>query len=277
MKTLIAGIRLLRPINLLLGGATVVISAAILDALHQQLLILLGTAVVITFTGAANALNDYLDLETDQINRRDRPLPRGDLSPKSALTLSVVLFIAGAVLATTLPRTASLIALGVALPLMVAYNLWLKGTVLIGNATVSAILAMAFLFSGALFGAIDQMIPPVLLTFAFTLVREFIKDMADREGDLKAGAVTFPVKHGLEASAKVAIGMILLLAVSLVTPFATGIYSARYLVTALLGIGIPLAYIISLLVKSPSSNNCQTAAQLLKLCVFVGLLAVYLG
>ena len=60
-------------------------------------------------------------------------------------------------------------------------------------------------------------------------------------------------------------------------PFAIGIYSSKYLITAPLGIGIPLAYIISLLVKSPSSNNCHTASQIMKFSVFLGLLAVYLG
>tara|TARA_B100001750_G_C15401453_1_gene542854 strand:- start:492 stop:1028 length:537 start_codon:yes stop_codon:yes gene_type:complete len=177
----------------------------------------------------------------------------------------------------TVPMLAALIAVGIAMPLMIAYNIRLKGTVLIGNATVSAILAMAFLFSGALFGAIDKMVTPALLTFAFTLVREFIKDMADWEGDQQAGAITFPVKYGLGSSSKVAIGMMLVLTVLLVVPFAIGIYSSKYLVTALLGIGIPLAYIISLLVQSPSTNNCQTAARVLKVCVFAGLLAVYLG
>ncbi|MEE2876533.1 MAG: geranylgeranylglycerol-phosphate geranylgeranyltransferase [Candidatus Neomarinimicrobiota bacterium] len=277
MNRVIAGIRLLRPINLFLSGATVVLSAAILGALHEESLLFRGMVVVITFTGAANALNDYLDLNADLINRRERPLPKGELAPKNALILSILLFASGALLAASLPNTATLIAIGIALPLLIAYNLWLKGTILIGNVVVSAILAMSFLFSGALFGAIDRMIPPAFLTFAFTLVREFIKDMADGDGDQQAGVITFPVKYGLETSAKVAAGLICMLTVSIILPFAIGIYSTEYLITALLGIGIPLAYIISLLVKSPSSSNCQTAAKLLKVCTFVGLLAVYLG
>tara|TARA_Y100000590_G_scaffold75685_3_gene83629 strand:- start:63288 stop:64121 length:834 start_codon:yes stop_codon:yes gene_type:complete len=277
VNKLIASIKLLRPVNLILSGTTVLISAAIVDALHEESLILRGLIVVVAFTGASNALNDYLDLDADLINRRERPLPKEDLSMKSALVLSVILFGVGTALAMTAPKLSTFIAVGIAMPLMIAYNIRLKGTLLIGNAIVSAILGMAFLFSGALFGAVNRMITPALLTFAFTLVREFIKDMADLEGDRQAGTITFPVKYGLGSSAKVAIGMMLVLTVLLFVPFAIGIYSSNYLITAMLGIGIPLAYIISLLVKSPSTNNCQTSARVLKVCVFVGLLAVYLG
>ncbi len=277
MNKLLATIKLLRPVNLILSGTTVLIAAAIVDSLDHQSLLLRGVLVVISFTGAANALNDYLDLNVDLINRRKRPLPKGDLSTKSALVLSVILFGVGTVLSMTVSMLASLIAVGIAMPLIIAYNIRLKGTLLIGNATVSLILAMAFLFSGALFGAIDKMITPACLTFAFTLVREFIKDMADLEGDRQTGTITFPVKYGLESSAKVVIGMILVLAAVLVLPFAIGIYSSQYLITALFGIGIPLTYIIILLMRSPSTNNCQTSARVLKVCIFVGLLAVYLG
>ena len=44
------------------------------------------------------ALNDYYDLEIDKKNKRDdRPLVRGDLSPKTALYLFTVFFPLGIV------------------------------------------------------------------------------------------------------------------------------------------------------------------------------------
>ena len=36
-------------------------------------------------TGAGNAINDYFDREIDRINRPDRPLPRGAVTPREAL------------------------------------------------------------------------------------------------------------------------------------------------------------------------------------------------
>ena len=277
MNSVLAAIRLFRPVNLLLGALAVAVSAALVDALDQVVLLIKGILVVVSLIAAANAFNDYHDLEADRINQTNRPLPKGDLSPKTALILSILLFLMGAGISFTMNTESFIIAAVVALPLMVVYSLWLKGSVLIGNIIVAAILGLAFLFVGALFSELNRMITPSLLAFGFTVVREFIKDMADAEGDRAAGLTTFPVKFGLETSARVAIVITTLFMALLAVPYLMNIYSEKYLVAAILGIGIPLAYIISLLVKSPSSNNCHTASQILKLSVFLGLLAIYVG
>lgn len=277
MKSVLATLRLFRPVNLLLGAMMVTVTAALVDALNQTDLLMKGIFVVMSFTAAANAFNDYRDLETDKINRTNRPLPRGDLAPETALILSILLFMIGTGISFTINTGAFIIAAVVALPLMVVYSLWLKGTILIGNMIVAVIIGLSFVFAGALFGELDRMIMPSLLAFGFTMVREFIKDMADADGDRAAGFITFPVKFGIEKSARIAIFLTVLLMALLVAPYFMNIYSEKYLVAAFLGIGIPLSYIISLLVKSPSSNNCHTASQILKASVFLGLLAVYLG
>ena len=52
------------------------------------------------------ALNDYYDLEIDKKNKReDRPLVRGDLSPKSALYLFYIFFPLGIMYIYRKPRT----------------------------------------------------------------------------------------------------------------------------------------------------------------------------
>lgn len=262
---------------MLLGGLTVTVSAAIVDSLHETGLLFRGILVVATLTAAANAFNDYKDVETDRINRQNRPLPKGDLSPSAALLWAITLFVLGISLSFSINRESFIIASFIAVPLMVAYSLWLKRTILIGNIVIAAILGLTFLFSGALFGEMTQMILPALLAFGFTLMREFIKDMADVEGDRTAGMTTFPVAFGLETSGRVATAMTILLIISLPIPYLTDIYGGKYLTTALFGIGLPLAYIISLLMKSPSSSACHTASQILKVCVFIGLMAIYLG
>ena len=40
--------------------------------------------ICLGFMCSWNALNDYLDLEIDKVNRPERPLPSGDISVKSA-------------------------------------------------------------------------------------------------------------------------------------------------------------------------------------------------
>ena len=277
MNLFLESIKLLRPINVLLGGATVIVCAIMIDGLSEMNLIIKGLIIVMAFTGGANALNDYFDLDIDKINRKNRPLVRGYLTPKFALNLSVVLYGLGIVVASLTPKPALIISVGIALPLILAYNLRLKGTILFGNLAVSLIIAITFLFSGSLFNALEKMILPAFLAFSFTFVREFIKDMADEQGDREMGLNTLPVKLGLIASAKVAIGMISLLLFVIILPYVMGFYNKNYLFISLIGIGIPLAYIISLLIKMPSSNNCIKASRLLKVCTLIGLIAIYIG
>ncbi len=277
MNLFLASIKLLRPINVLLGGATVIVCAIMIDKSSEMNLIIKGLIIVMAFTGGANALNDYYDLDIDKINKKNRPLVRGYLTPKFALNLSVVLYGLGIVVASLTPKPALIISVGIALPLILAYNLRLKGTILFGNLAVSLIIAITFLFSGSLFNALEQMILPAFLAFSFTFVREFIKDMADEQGDREMGLNTLPVKLGLIASAKVAIGMISLLLFVIILPYVMGFYNKNYLFISLIGIGIPLAYIISLLIKMPSPNNCIKASRLLKVCTLIGLIAIYIG
>jgi len=62
------------------------------------------------------ALNDYYDLEIDRINKRtDRPLVRGDLSPKTALNLFYLLFPLGLICSYFVNMTCFIIALITAL------------------------------------------------------------------------------------------------------------------------------------------------------------------
>ncbi len=72
------------------------------------------------------ALNDYYDLEIDRINKRtDRPLVRGDISPKTALYLFYILFPLGLVCSFFVNMTCFIIALVTAL-ISVLYDIKMK-------------------------------------------------------------------------------------------------------------------------------------------------------
>ncbi|MBF88685.1 MAG: hypothetical protein CMG75_03315 [Candidatus Marinimicrobia bacterium] len=277
MKLFISSIILLRPINILLSGLTIIICAIITDSLSETKLIMQGVIIVMTFTGGANALNDYLDIEIDKINHRNRPLTKDILTSNFVLNLSMLLFTIGIAVAILTPITAMILSVGIALPLIVIYNLLLKGTILMGNFVVSIIIGITFLFSGSLFNELNSMILPAFLAINFTFVREFIKDMADAKGDKEMGLNTLPVRLGLVRSSKIAIGMIFSLLLIIILPYIIGLYNEKYLFICIIGIGIPLTYIISLLIKTPSPNNFLKASKLLKICTLIGLTAIYFG
>ena len=95
------------------------------------------------------ALNDYYDLEIDKKNKRmDRPLVRGDLSPKSALYLFGILFPLGIICSYFVNLACFIIALITAL-LAILYDAKLKKIKLLGNYYIAYVMAIPFIFGGA--------------------------------------------------------------------------------------------------------------------------------
>ena len=248
-----------------------------MKSLDQTPLLVKAVFVVVALNAAANAFNDYRDLDADRINRQDRPLPQGKIPPQMALWSAVVLFGIGILISGSINQTAFVIATFIATPLMVAYSLWMKGWPLIGNAIVALILGLAFIFTGAAFGNARGMLIPALLAFGFTLIRELVKDIADIEGDEAVSLQTFPIRFGVDKSVILVIAFIVALSIGTLLPFWLGIYGKPYLIVLTLGIELPLLFIVFLLVKSPSIATCKTSSQILKACIFAGLLAIYVG
>jgi len=132
-------LQLFRPLNLLLGALAIVISSSILEV-EVPFIILQTVFVVIILNAAANPFNDYMDSETDKINRPDRPIPKGAISKMTALIAAILLFVAGITLSAFLNSDAFIIASLITVPLMIAYSLWFKGWPLFGNIVVALIL-----------------------------------------------------------------------------------------------------------------------------------------
>ena len=192
MKTIVAHIRLFRPLNLLTGAFAVYVSSAILRSLYQTSELTFAILTIVGYNAAANSLNDFIDFKIDQVNRPVRPLTAGLVKRNTALIFSVLLFIGGSVTALILSKLAAMIAILIVLPLIISYNLKLKQLPLVGNIVIALILGLTFIFSGAVFGNIKPMIIPCFLAFGLTLVRELVKDIEDMEGDRQSGLITFP-------------------------------------------------------------------------------------
>ena len=277
MNTLIAAVQLFRPLNLLLGGLAVLITATLLPAWPAGRDLLWVLATVLCYNAAANALNDHFDFSADRVNRPGRPLPRGALPREAGWWLALVLFVLGSVAAMQLPPSATRIAVFVALPLMVLYSPLLKGLPLAGNLVVAAILGLTFLFAGAAFGQLPVMWPAAGLAFGFTLVREQVKDMEDLAGDRQAGIGTYPVRYGLGAGIKMAQATTYLLMFGCLVPYILGIYNTTFLVAVIIGVELPLLYAYRYLGQHPNPMGCAWVARVLKVDIFAGLLAIYLS
>ncbi|NIA18765.1 MAG: hypothetical protein GWO85_01560, partial [Simkaniaceae bacterium] len=193
MTKLLAGIRLLRPLNCLTGALAILVSAAITQSLDDITTMVIAMVVVVFYNGGANAINDYFDYEIDRINRPNRPLSSGTLSRKTGLWIAIFMFLLGTLFALQLNTIAKGIAILVAMPVLVVYTVSLKNKPLVGNVAVAFILGLVFLFGGAVFESMSVLVIPAFLAFLLTFLRELIKDVEDMEGDKKLGLNTFPL------------------------------------------------------------------------------------
>lgn len=208
-----------RPANAIVSGVTAIIAYLIATGtVIPSTLILL--AIVTLITAAGNVINDYFDLEIDRINRPDRPIPSGMVSPMAARCLAVTLFLAGILAALFTPLLCLSIVVINSL-VLVLYAAKLKGMPVVGNAAVAYLAASIFLFGGAFAGgdALVQIVPLAAITFLATMVREILKDAEDVEGDAAGGADTLPIRIGIRQTTRIALGFAFAAAIASVVPY----------------------------------------------------------
>ncbi|MEF8841756.1 MAG: geranylgeranylglycerol-phosphate geranylgeranyltransferase [Haloarculaceae archaeon] len=183
--------------------------------------------------GAGMAINDYFDRDIDRVNRPDRPIPRGAVSPREALAFSGVLFGVAVALAVTLPPLAVAIAV-VNLLALVAYTELFKGLPGLGNALVGYLTGSTFLFGGA---AVGGRLESVLVLFALaslaTFAREVVKDVEDVAGDREEGLNTLPIAYGERRSLGLATVVLVVAVLASPAPYLLGTFGLPYLLLVL--------------------------------------------
>ena len=245
-----------RPVNIAIAIITLAVGYCLLNVFPDFSLILqaLGFAFAIGF---ANIQNDILDLESDKLNRPERPLVTGKVTVKVArrawITLFVLMLLCGLVDAILQnSRTFEIVSitrdLGYEYPfkwldyieftfplwffvllgaLLVAYNRWLKHIPLLKNTTVAFLCTTPLLFALQYFynflsifpqEHLWAIIPAIPFAFLLTTAREIYKDLEDETGDLKAGIMTFPLIAGSATARRLAGAIILFTWISLPIP-----------------------------------------------------------
>ena len=202
---------------------------------------------VYSFMASWNALNDYLDLEIDKINRPDRPLPSGRISKSLALTAIILtclisfvsLFLAGQI-ANAMTENfenwyPTIFIWIIALALLVNYEddrilLGLKNRGLPGNLAISISVGLVVLFGAAgLFEPFNERaVSLFFIGTLYNLSREIIKDVEDMDGD--EGRNTYAMRVGAENARLTSWVILLITLVALLTPFALGIFELLHII-----------------------------------------------
>lgn len=264
-----------RPLTTLTGGLAVLLGGYVAGtgAWDKVALAILATWFI---TAAANAWNDYQDIEIDKINQPKRPLPSGMVSPRSALTFSLVMTAVSILLAAFINSTAFAIAVGSA-TMLYLYSWRLKSTVLMGNAIVAAISAMSAIFGGIAAGNPRPTFWLAIIIASAIMGREVLKTLADYEGDLRQRCRTVATVWGRRPARIVFYILAAATLVVMMMPYMLNVYQPVYALIVALGVYPVLFYVLVRVTRERTGPQLEKLSQLMKYDFMVWFLAVLLG
>ena len=267
---------LMRPFNLVMIVVAVLISIIVsLGNFGTPLITISAVLAAVLIAGAGNTLNDYYDVGIDTINRPDRPLPSGQISPQAVWAYAIILFGAGIVFSFFLPFICIAIAI-VNSTLLALYAAELKKSGFFGNILISYLVASVFAFGGAAVGNLLIGVFLSIVAFFTNASREVIKDLEDVRGDKMFGAKTLPLLEGRKKSIFIAAAFLIMTILISPLPYLLGVLSIFYMIMA--GAADVIFAIISLsMLRKPTVRNAKINQKKIKIGAFIGLLAFLAG
>lgn len=255
-----------------MGIIGVVIGAFIavgMDIINFVPNILISCVIVVSFIAGGNALNDYIDREADKIGHPDRPLPKGEIQPVTALRCGIGGLVLACILSLFLESVEATIVVIIAAILMVAYETTLKQRGFVGNITIAVLTGMVFLFGGWVVHNIEANIIIAAMAALVSIGREIAKDIEDMDSD-KEFRKTLPMKIGIRASTALAAIFYISGPVLSIYPIIEGMFGQLYyLVFVADAMFIYCAIILF--------TNATKSQKIAKYAMFVALMAFILG
>lgn len=277
MRKIWGFLAIIRPINCLMTGASVLIGQLIAGNSIQVLSSTLGFITAFSLAAAAMTTNDYYDSEIDAINEPQRPIPSGLISPRETLIYATFLEVIGLV-AAALSNLKCLAITIATIIVSILYNALGKKTGLPGNLMVSACVAMPFVYGGYLAGKEPSLLlwNLGLLAFLANTGREITKGIVDVEGDKTRNVRTIAAVFGQRAAALTASTFYLSSVALSVLPALNNGVSALYLpVVAITDIGLILSSLS--LMRDQSRENARRVKEYVLVCMLIGILAFWAG
>ncbi|MEM4971130.1 MAG: geranylgeranylglycerol-phosphate geranylgeranyltransferase [Sulfolobales archaeon] len=270
-----------RPHNVLITLLGVVLGALIAEqnAYRDPIWLLISSTPALMIAAGGYIVNDYYDIEIDRKSKPWRPLVRGDISPQTALQLSILLIVLGCVIAFLL--------LGFIIGVFASFNAlitylysWrLKRLGLIGNIAVSLLSANSILYGGLIYmlrSGVIESLPLLLIPWSFAMVmslsREIVKGIEDIEGDRAYGIRTIAVTRGYRFASIISTLLLAILLTIVGIPFIIK-QSIVYIALATTSIAIFLASTI----RIAASKNIGDAIKRASLSRSVSKLSLLLG
>lgn len=310
MKLLVAFFRLIRWPNLLFIAVTQILFyySIILPALpddyillqhkltHSVFILLVLASVFIAAAGYI--INDYFDINIDQVNKPDKMVVEKIIKRRWAILLHLIITVIGLAISFYVSLKTSFIILFaniVCALLLWVYSTTFKKKLLWGNVIISLLTAWTVMvlyfacnnnyiisakLSDTVFLAMKHIYKFAVLyagfAFIISLIREVVKDIEDMEGDAKFNCKTMPIVWGVPA-AKVFVGVwmvVLIAAIAILMVYL--MLSGWWLSTlyCLLLLILPLLLILKRIYQSQVSAAYHIVSNQLKYVMLAGILTM---
>lgn len=268
-------IKLLRlPYWLMTGGLSLLMLLALRGGQMNFYLAILTFLSLALLGSAGFSINDYFDKESDAIIKPNRPIPRGEVSPKMAVAVSVILFASAIFLSALINWLCLLIVLIDAL-LLVVYSAYIKRrSGIAANILVGGLTGTAFLYGEAAgFGVITAASLSIYPVCFGTVGGNILRDILSIDGDSKVGYPTLPRKIGITRAAQVAVFFFLICAFLSPLPYLFHVFGEAYLTLMLLWSIIIICSSIMIL-RSSSSSSIRRNERIITMSMTLLLLAL---
>ncbi len=201
LKLIKASLDIIRPYNCLFVFFTVMLGGFYLVHYIEQSVFnkLLFAGISAMFIAAAGyVINDFYDYSIDTINKPNRVLPKKKLSLSFAYRYAVALFLAGFAFAVFTSNLICILIAFINSITLLLYAQRFKKSFLVGNLIVAWNAASTFIFGAIITNNFKGILLLVIISFLYTILREFIKVIEDYEGDKANQANTLAVALGKE-------------------------------------------------------------------------------
>lgn len=249
----------------------------------------------VVVAAAGYIINDYFDLNIDQINKPDKLIVEKVINRRWVIFWHLLLSVFGIIIGLYLDYKTPVKFLGVAnflcVVLLFFYSVSLKKKLLVGNILISALTAWVILvvswcetsnlLQPALLGSFTEKITRISFLYAgfafvISLIREVVKDMEDVEGDRRYGCKTMPISWGMNASKVfVAVWLVVLTGSLAVVQFYVLVFkwwlSATYCVIFII---VPLLLLFKKLGRATSSKDFHKLSSYIKMVMLTGILSM---
>lgn len=310
MKLIAAFLRLVRWQNLAFIAITQVLfyfslvqplfSKGIYTQFSSTHFLLLITASVF-IAAAGYIINDYFDLNIDQVNKPERTVIDKAIKRRWAIVQHILISLAGIIISVYIDLTTRTFWLGISnfacVMLLFGYSISLKKKLLIGNILISALTAWVIIVVFLCYYRtiycdgcdpayydiyVHRFIRISILyagfAFIISLIREVVKDLEDMEGDARYGCRTMPIVWGIPAS-KLFVAVWLVVLISIICVVQVYVmqfgwwWSALYSFLLLI---IPLIWVIFKLRAAQTAANYHRLSAVIKYVMMAGILSMFI-